>query len=242
MPANIEWKSAGLTHVGNVRAVNEDAMLDLPQVGIWAVADGMGGHAAGDVASQLVVSALAALSPGNTLASTVNAIEDALVDVNTRLLALADSGVERRVIGSTVVVLAVSGDGFAVCAWAGDSRLYRLRGQELEQLSQDHSQVEEMVVRGELLREQAENHPLSNVITRAVGGDRQLFVDLEWVEWRAGDRYLLCSDGLYKELTDQAIGAILAEHKLPQQAAHGLVSNALAGACKDNVSVVVVDL
>lgn len=237
-----KWESASFTHVGNVRKVNEDSTLNEPQLGMWAVADGMGGHSAGDVASQMIVTALGLLKNQGKLSEWVGRIDEKLLDINRRLLGLAEKEGGRRVIGSTVVALAAVESGYAVCAWVGDSRLYRLRGGVLEQLSQDHSQVEEMIMRNELLRENAEKHPVANVITRAIGGDSQLFVDFEWIELQQGDRYLLCSDGLYKELTDEAIGELLAEKTSPQLTAHALVGHALSGACKDNVSVVVVDI
>ncbi len=163
------WKSASLTHVGNFRKINEDSTLDAPQSGLWAVADGMGGHSAGDVASQLIVSSLSALPREATLSQKVKRVDDVLGVVNSQLLLIAEKEGGRRIVGSTVVALAAVDEGFAVCAWAGDSRLYRLRGAVLEQISQDHSQVEEMIMRGELLRVDAEKHPSSNVITRAVG-------------------------------------------------------------------------
>lgn len=236
------WTSTGVSHVGKVRKINEDSILDRPQQGLWVVADGMGGHSAGDLASQLIVKELDALHWQGGISSRAAIFENTLLAVNEELLRVARSGESHRVIGSTVVALLIDEQDAAVCAWVGDSRLYRLRDNSIEQLSQDHSQVEEMIGRGEIQRDEAESHPAANVITRAVGGDARLLVELEWIDLANRDRYLLCSDGLYKELSDLDIGTILQQSKTCEEAANALIEQTLERGSRDNVSVIVIDI
>ncbi len=225
--------SEAATDVGTVRRINEDAHLARPEFGLWAVADGMGGHAAGDVASSTIVEMLSSLSPTPDLAATVDAVEQALLDANRRLIEIANEQ-KQRTIGSTVVVL-VARDKFAACLWAGDSRIYRMRKGRLEQLTQDHAMVEDLVASGALTREEAENHPQANRITRAVGAGPDLFVDIELFEIQPGDRFMLCSDGLYKELRDPEIAVTLTSR---EPVAQELVRQAVAKGARDNVTVI----
>src|SRR5690606_28690881 len=172
----VRWTSHAVSHVGTVRKINEDACLDLPAAGLWAVADGMGGHSSGDVASRSIVTALQALPATDSLAMLADHVEDALERVNTELRELAESA-SRHTIGSTVVVLAIR-RRHALIAWAGDSRVYRLREGRLEQLTQDHAIVEDMVEIGLISREEALAHPQANRITRAVGAMEALYLDM----------------------------------------------------------------
>jgi len=233
----LHWSSASRTHVGMVRKLNEDACLESAGHGIWAVADGMGGHAAGDFASQSVVDALAATPKPASLGALVDEVQRHLQAVNQRLF---DEAGKRReqIIGSTAVVLLAYGD-HAVSVWAGDSRVYRYRQGELTQLTRDHSQVEELVAQGLITREQAEHHPSSNVITRAVGVAENLELDSEMFEVQEGDVFLLCSDGLYNEVNDSEIKESLAVGDC-QYSCDLLVDRALARGARDNVTVVVV--
>jgi serine/threonine protein phosphatase PrpC len=130
--------------------------------------------------------------------------------------------------------------GYAISAWAGDSRVYRLRGGVLEQVSRDHSEVEELIDQGVLSRATAEDHPAANVITRAVGGAEDLYLDLELLQLQNLDRFLLCSDGLYKELTEQEIAVLLADGDC-KEACSQLLGTALSRKCTDNVTALVVD-
>ncbi|MGB5537318.1 MAG: protein phosphatase 2C domain-containing protein [Thiogranum sp.] len=234
---NLHWSSASRTHVGMVRKLNEDACLELAGLGIWAVADGMGGHAAGDFASQSVVEALAAIPKPASLGALVGEVHQRLQAVNQRLSEEAGKRRE-QVIGSTVVVLLTYGN-HAVSVWAGDSRAYRYRQGELAQLTRDHSQVEELVAQGLITREQAEHHPSSNVITRAVGVANSLELDSDMFEVQEGDVFLLCSDGLYNEVNDPEIKQALAVGDC-QYSCDLLVDRALARGARDNVTVVVV--
>ena len=232
-------RSASRTDKGNVRKINEDSCVDLPAKRLWAVADGMGGHAGGDIASGMIVEALRGVSREDTPARFIDAVEDAVIAVNGRLCDLSAEREPGAVIGSTLAML-MSFPTHCVVAWAGDSRVYRLRGQELVQVTLDHSQVEEMIAQGTITREEGKDHAASNIVTRAVGGSRELFLDLDLLELQAGDRFLICSDGLYKELPDEEIARHLRSGDA-EAACAALVAEALKHECRDNVTAVVVD-
>ena len=232
-----DWTSSACTDVGAVRELNEDAYLERPDLGLWLVADGMGGHLGGDVASQMVVSAMDSLAPPRSLSTFVEAVERRLVETNTRLRDYAERQ-ETHTIGSTVVALLVHGE-HAVCLWAGDSRLYRHRDGRLEQISQDHALVEELVERGVLTPEQAIDHPHGNLVTRAVGAADRLFLDVEIVPIQAGDLFILCSDGLEKEVAEEQM-SVIALTSDTSQLSHTLLAQALAIGARDNVTVITV--
>jgi serine/threonine protein phosphatase PrpC len=235
MKPQFTWSSAAATDVGNVRTHNEDSILDLPSVGLWAVADGMGGHNAGDTASRMVVEALAAVSRRDRLSALVNEVEDKLHEVNAALhQAAGGSGLS----GTTVTVL-LALRRHVLSLWAGDSRLYRSREGRLEQLTRDHSDTQEMFDDGLISGAELAQREPSNVITRAVGGTEELFLDIEVSDLQDGDRYLLCTDGLYKELSPGVLGRHLAVRN-PAEACRKLMSQALGGVCTDNISAVVV--
>ncbi|HJW24119.1 MAG TPA: protein phosphatase 2C domain-containing protein [Rhodocyclaceae bacterium] len=231
------WTSASRCHPGLVREVNEDACLERPEIGLWAVADGMGGHALGALASRTVVDALGALLPAGSLAELAAAAWERLQAVNRQLRAEAALR-DVRIIGSTAVVL-LAWEGRCVCLWAGDSRIYLYRAGQLTQLTRDHSQVEELLARGALSPEEAADHPLRNLITRAVGADDLLEVDEETLEVNDGDIFLLCSDGLSNEVGAEQMAAALAGGDCGQ-AAEVLMDLALKHGGRDNISVVVV--
>ena len=199
-----QWSSAMQTDVGKVRKINEDAGAAFPEKGLWVVADGMGGHDAGDFASRSIVDSLALLDNPGSLSEFVDTVDDCLKEVNRRLIDEAASRGAGTTIGSTVVVL-LAHQQHCACIWAGDSRIYRLRDGSLQAVSRDHSQVMELVEQGLLLMEDAESHPAANVVTRAVGAAEDLYFDVEVQELRDGDRYLLCSDGLTKEVSEAEI-------------------------------------
>lgn len=234
------WRSSARTDTGCVRAINEDAFLDRPDIGLWVVADGMGGHEAGDVASRLIVDTLAQVRAHARMSAFVNDVEARLLEVNERLLDLSyEAGVDVT-MGSTVVALLISGS-HSLCLWAGDSRAYLYRDGQLHPITRDHSHVEELVEKGLLLRVDAERHPEANVITRAVGVARNLYLDLELRELRGQDRYLLCSDGLCKEASEPEMAGMLAAGTC-DEASQGLVRLALEHGGPDNVTVVVVQV
>ena len=212
-------------------------MLELPEAGLWLVADGMGGHKAGDVASNAIAKALSSMRRHARPSVLLDEIEDRLAAVNEQLYrASFEDGAGVR--GSTVAVL-VALERHVLSLWAGDSRIYRCRGGQLTQLTRDHSETQEQVDEGLLSAEVAETREASNVITRAVGGARELFLDLELTELQHEDRFLLCSDGLYRELPKGDLPKHL-NGMDPASTCDALIRQALMGQCRDNVSAVVV--
>jgi serine/threonine protein phosphatase PrpC len=223
-------ESAGSTHPGRVRDENQDAYIARPEVGLWAVADGMGGHSAGQLASRATVDALASVEQKAMFPEFVRVVRETLEGVNSHLYSLSQRAVNPTVIGTTLVTLMVR-EGTGVCLWAGDSRLYRLRGAELEQLTVDHSEAVELAAN-------AETAP-SNVITRALGGQQEIDIAQLSFEVCDDDRFLLCSDGLHGELAPEAIAELMSG----QDAAgisEALIARVLQGKAADNVTVVVV--
>lgn len=234
----IDWVSGARTDVGSVRKVNEDAILERPDVGLWAVADGMGGHEVGDVASRMIVEALEEVSPQTRLSELVDAVEQTIINANHNIIEYSKVMFDSATMGSTVVSLAIFGR-VGVAMWAGDSRLYRLRNHQLSQLTRDHSHVQELLDSGEISEEEAADHPHGNVITRAIGVEEEGFVDLVVFNTQIGDTFLLCSDGLYNTVNDEDIARWLTNPS-PDKAAEQLVGASLANGAPDNVSVVVV--
>lgn len=238
-PTLLIWNSMGKSHVGNVRQINEDACLDLPEIGLWVVADGMGGHESGDTASRMIVEDLQQIEPPTSLDEFIDRVRDGLQSVNRKL---REESARRgnKTIGSTVVALIAFGHRCA-CVWAGDSRIYLLRDGALARLTRDHSEVEELVEMGILRPEDAESSPHANIITRAVGGDDTLDLDTREGELRHGDTYVLCSDGLYKELSEDEIERLSAEGD-SESVANRLLNLALSRGARDNVTVLVVQI
>lgn len=234
----IDWVTGQLSDVGCVRELNEDAVMSDDELGLWAVADGMGGHAVGDVASRMIVEALERLHNEEKLSDFVDRIEETLIAVNNDILDYSERNCDSATMGSTLVALAVRGR-VGVCLWAGDSRLYRLRNQQLTQLTRDHSHVQELVEIGALKPEEAENHPNANVITRAIGVEENGFVDINVFNTQIGDIFMLCSDGLYNTVPSEQILDCLHQHNA-QSAADDLIKASLELGARDNVSVVVV--
>ena len=234
------WNSYGKTDVGKARKLNEDSMLVRPDVGMWAVADGMGGHEAGDVASQMVVSVLNEIQLGSSLEKYINDIEDALVNVNKKLIEIAHQGEKPTTCGSTVVVM-LAYEKYCAFLWAGDSRLYRIRDNKIIQLTTDHSQVQLYVEQGLISKEEAESHPHANMITRAVGATEDFVLDVDMQEMKKADRYLLCSDGLTKHISDLDFEKMLAKGDVEKKCIE-LIDLTLARGAKDNVTAVLVDI
>ena len=225
--------SAAVTHPGAVRTRNEDSFVDRPDLGLWAVAAGAGGHGAGDYASNAIREALETIPPGLSAAEILAQLRLRLSAVNSGLREEAARRGPGRVIASTVVVLLARGDHFA-CLWAGDSRAYLLRGGALQRLSKDHSLVQELIDDGAISEAEAENHPQGNVITRAVGAADVLELDKVTGRVVPGDRFLLCSDGLIRMVDEAEIAAALAG----EDAAERLVRLAVERGARDNVTVV----
>jgi len=234
------WSSYGLSDKGKVRKHNEDSMLLRPEAGLWVVADGMGGHSAGDVASQMIVSSLKGVQVSDKLNKYINDIEDHLLAVNKHLLDQAQKTDHRTTIGSTVVAM-LAYDKYCIYIWAGDSRLYRLRNSQIRQMTTDHSQVEMYVEKGLISREEALVHPHGNMITRAVGASDELYLDMDIQDLAHKDRYLLCSDGLTKHVTDLEIQDILDDETI-QESCKELINLTLERGAVDNVTVIVIDI
>jgi protein phosphatase len=231
--------SAGLTDKGRVRGHNEDAFLDAPQQNLWVVADGMGGHTAGDFASTMIVERLGKLQSLSDAPAFLEIVEKELVAVNDDLRQHArDRNVQ--LIGATVVALLGSKDYF-MCGWAGDSRAYRYQAGELQQISRDHSTAQEMIDTGQFTAQQLQQtKPSGNTITRAVGGEPKLYLDWVLSSYAPGTLFLLCSDGLTKEISDRRIAEELARNLAPQETVANLVKAALDAGGRDNVTAVIV--
>jgi PPM family protein phosphatase len=241
MAGRIALRWGGATDVGRVRSTNQDSYLARDDVGIWAVADGMGGHRGGEVASQIACEAL-----GRSFTDrTVDGLIDAIGAANAAVFQAGAGDPELTGMGTTIVGLAVidetDGEQLAI-ANVGDSRVYRFSVGELDQLTDDHSLVADMVREGSLSPEEAAVHPQRNIVTRVLGVYEEVPVDALTVEPRHGDRYVLCSDGLFNEVTEPAIAAVLRRVGDPSEAAAELVHRALEAGGRDNVTVVVVDV
>lgn len=236
-PENRRFVSYALTHAGLVRTRNEDAYLERDR--LWVVADGMGGHQAGDYASAQIVAALGGLSLSDNLDDLVARVEKELSEVDARLRDHAAAMGLGTVIASTVVTLLTAGDHFA-CVWAGDSRAYLLRNGALRQLTVDHSKVQEMVRAGLLDPEEAEGHIDAHIVTQAIGGGRLAFGRVGGTTL-PGDRFLLCSDGLTNMVEESEIADVLTAATIAA-APQRLVDSVLANGAIDNVTIVIVDV
>ncbi|MBU3034288.1 PP2C family protein-serine/threonine phosphatase [Tritonibacter mobilis] len=223
------------TDVGCRREINEDSLLARPDLGLWVVADGMGGHAAGDFASQTIVRYLdtvgCAVSPEDLVARTMERLHRANDVIRARSAELGGS-----TIGATVAIVLAHGPAFS-CIWAGDSRVYLHRAGQLVQQTRDHTEVNALLATGTISETEAENWPRKNVITRAVGVDDTVKCDQIQGQLQSGDVLLLCSDGLTEHMKDHEIAQCLAALP-PQQACDELIRETLARGAKDNVTVV----
>lgn len=238
-------RSSGLSDIGKVRETNEDQFLVDDELGVYAVADGMGGHAAGEIASELAIRSLSdsaratAGGPGGAEEAR-RRIESAVVAANLKICDSIAGHADRRGMGTTMVVLLVLGER-AVIGHVGDSRAYLLRDGRLRQLTSDHSWVNEQVKLGLMNDDAAQRHPMRNIVTRALGSRPEVAVDLTTVQAGPGDVFLLCSDGLNTMLSDDQIHEILRNHRHnPEAACRGLVEAANRHGGEDNVTVVVV--
>ncbi len=232
------WWSSCRTTTGRQRSVNEDAYLSLDELGIWLVADGMGGHARGDVASRLVVEAFDGLTRQDSLDDFAHEVRTRLALANQRVRDEARQAGSDTVMGSTVVALLAHRREW-ICLWAGDSRAYLLRDGQLRRITRDHSVAEELVQIGALRPEEADSHPSANRITRAVGAQDQLMLDQYRSHLRDGDAFLLCSDGLNKEVGDDEVATILDDYDCVK-ASEELVELTMERGARDNVTVAVI--
>jgi protein phosphatase len=230
------FESGAATHVGRVRKQNEDSYLISTRSGVWAVADGMGGHAAGDLASHIVVEELERIAAPATAAQLLADCEERLVAANSKLRMLADAR-GGDLVGTTVAVLLAFDSVFA-CVWSGDSRIYRVQAGGIEQLSVDHTEVQELMNEGKLTADEAKSWPRRNVITRAIGTYEQPELEMTNGTLASGDVFLICSDGLTNHVADHEMLA-LAQLHAPQAACDHLIELTLLRGATDNVTVVV---
>lgn len=232
---------AAVTDVGQVREHNEDAIL--AEQNVFVVADGMGGHAAGEVAAALAVEQFAVLAGRADLRP--EDLVQAVAKANEAILSVAARRGETAGMGTTVAGVCLGEDDGTVC-WlvfgVGDSRVYRYGVDGLAQVTVDHSEVEELIEAGRLSPEDARYYPRRNVVTRSLGSDPAPTPDVWVLPAVPADRFLVCSDGLTGEVRDDEIAAIVEGNPDPQAAADELVAHALAAGGHDNVSVIVVDL
>jgi PPM family protein phosphatase len=241
--AALRWGAA--TDVGRSRSLNEDSLVAVAPV--FAVADGMGGHAAGEVASQIAVELMSALAATDDV--TGDAMVHTVQEANREIYRRSQSDASMRGMGTTVVGLALIGPGGGAASRerlglvnVGDSRIYMWRNGELSQVSNDHSYVSELVAAGEITAAQARMHPNRNIVTRALGIEPHVEVDLWELPAVAGERFLLCSDGLVDEVADPTIGDVMGGEPDPQVAADRLVRLANDHGGHDNITVIVVDV
>jgi protein phosphatase/serine/threonine-protein phosphatase Stp1 len=229
------FRSAGMTHPGTIRERNEDAWIERPVLGLWAIADGLGGHASGDQASRLLVDRLGRIETDDARV-LLAAVQTHVSDANQDLLRIAaDSG---STVASTIVVLLTAAGHYA-CLWAGDSRAYLLREGRMQRITKDHSLVQEMFDGGLITEAEMETHAQRHILTRAVGGEDVLVLDKITAPVQRGDRFLLCSDGLTRAIAENEIAAALALaiETVPSR----LIALALERQCSDNVTVIAIE-
>lgn len=242
MPTTVEFTCAGRTDVGVVRAENEDAFVLMPERGVFIVADGMGGHAAGEVASTMAVEII-----GRGLADAQGRSDDAVVETMRRVITEANCAIfertaseqDKRGMGTTVTALLLNGPRYHI-GHVGDSRAYVLRGHRLTLITKDHSYVQEQVDAGHLTPEEARVHPYSNVITRCVGANAEVVPDIYVGPVRVGDTYLLASDGLTGMLDDPDLYAILVSGGSPPELVGRLIAEANRRGGLDNITAILV--
>lgn len=231
-------KVVSKTHIGNVRTSNQDSILQDINAGLYGVADGMGGHNGGDIASQMAV-----LMLGRILEST-EATEENLrsgfEQVNDLIFQEQKKDALLSGMGTTLTVIWEKKDQLLL-GHIGDSRAYRMRGGQIDQLSEDHSMVAEMVKKGLLTEEQAMVHPYRNVITQAVGTSETLQPDIKTLDVQKGDKYIICSDGLYEYVTKKEMLELLMRYPA-EDAAERMIEKALGGGGKDNVTVLIAEV
>jgi serine/threonine protein phosphatase PrpC len=237
-------RAGAATHVGQVRSINQDSFLVLPDQQLFVVADGMGGHQGGEVASRIAVDALRS---GYTDATTTG-LAEAITEANVQIHDTGEADSSLRGMGTTIVAAAVVSDEQTgdtdqlVIASVGDSRAYLFRDGALTQLTEDHSIVGDLVREGRITEEEAEVHPQRNIVTRVLGVYPEVEIDIWPVDPVQGDRFVLCSDGLFNEVRIDQISAVLRRLADPQEAASELVRLANEGGGRDNITVAVLEV
>lgn len=234
------WVYCAATHQGRIRQINEDGFQCWPDRGLALIADGMGGHESGDVASSILCQSLDKAPVFSQLSERLNWIEDQVNNSHQKIRAFARQHHENKTVGSTLVIWV---DAFPLgsALWAGDSRLYRIRDGALEKLTRDHSQLNEMVDRGLISEDEAKVKKGGNVITRAVGARETLRMDTKLFEIRPTDLFILCSDGLYNAIEDSRIARICTEQLPIEQRGVALMNAALDAGARDNVTFILIE-
>jgi protein phosphatase/serine/threonine-protein phosphatase Stp1 len=233
------FRSGAATHAGAANRLNEDAFVNRPDLGLWAVADGAGAHESGEVASAEVAGLLQTIDAGLSAAEMLLEVRSRLEAAHARLHAEASRHGDGAMVATTVVVLLARDDHFA-CLWAGDSRAYLLRDHTLTKITRDHSLVQALVESGTISEAEAIGHPQANVITRAVGADSDVLeLEKRTGQLMAGDRLLLCSDGLSKTLPEEQLAELLSGDDATGAAR--LVMAALTAQATDNITAVTID-
>jgi serine/threonine protein phosphatase PrpC len=237
-PISFQISSNGVTDTGHVRKKNEDSILVNVDENVWIVADGMGGHHAGDFASQTITNNLSLFKQHDSLDDSILLLEENILNSNSIIRKKSFKLGRNATIGSTVVCVYIW-NNLLFTFWAGDSRLYRFRDSKLERLTEDHSYVEELVRMGKIEAADAEDHPAANVVLKAVGIDDNLCMDFEYYEILADDIYIICSDGLYKDLAETRISPII-ESNLEDMTglSEALLASSLDAGGTDNTSII----
>ncbi len=236
MPGPFSTCTCHGTHIGHTRRINEDALFVNEREGLWLVADGIGGHGNGEKASAIVVEHVESYRRGGSIEKCAADIKARLLQANEACRSIPGGGT----LGTTVAALLVC-QSEASFLWAGDSRIYRLRDGDLTLVTEDHNLAQERYRRGELSQDAAQRLPTANVLTRAVGIHKDLRVDTQVAAIAAGDRYLISTDGLYKELTLETIRQVLIG-PFDGQTLQALIDEALNRGGRDNVTGIVVDV
>jgi serine/threonine protein phosphatase PrpC len=237
-PNALKFQSVARTHLGHRRTVNEDRVLERSDTGLWAIADGMGGHRAGDVAATRLIEALAAMEHETSGYARLSEMLRRIEAVNTSLYAEQSGEGALSASGSTLVTL-LAHDNHYACLWAGDSRAYLFRNGRLNTITRDHSVVQEMVDNGVLAEADRQRHPSANIVTRALGVSAVVDIEQKFAPMRDEDLYLLCSDGLSSGLDDSAIAGLLDPRDLAGSADR-LLDGALAVDGTDNISLILI--
>lgn len=238
MKVDFAFETYGATDIGLRRKFNEDRFATLPDHGVWVVADGMGGHAGGDYASQAVIDDLPNFEGALTLGDLETRFHDGLAEAHVRMLRVAKA-LSMDTIATTVVGLLIYQDEFATI-WSGDSRLYQMRNDSLKPVTRDHSEARELVDAGVLTPDQARTWHRRNIVTRALGVYDHLSAETAYGEVAEGDTFLLCTDGLTEHITDPELEDILKSAESAQAAVEKMISTTLDRGAVDNVTAIVV--
>jgi len=237
---SLKFSFFGQTDTGKVRSRNEDSFTCVPDQNLWVVADGMGGHESGDFASRTITKQSEKFIQQPELETSLLLLEENLLHSNEIIREKAETLGKNLTIGSTVTCL-YTWKNLAFLLWAGDSRTYRYRNQTLERLTDDHSYVEELVRMGKITAAEAESHPAANVVLNAIGIDSNIIIDMDYAEIEDNDLFILCSDGLYKDVTEDKISQIIDNNEASlEELNQNLISAALDAGGSDNCTVILV--